>query len=345
MALLEINIEDIKSNFQKVHSLCSANSLELVTVSKVCLSDPVIVMPLIEMGATFIADCYVENMKGYPVKRMALKTRVSDMADECEVWCLSDRKMLERLSDSSRRGHKKSVMLNLELGDMRDGIELDQVEDFIREALKLKGIEIFGVGGNLGCLKGKLPDAQTMELLDAMVCSVSQNLGYKIPVVSLGGTLMYDMAKNKQMSPYVNQLRIGEAIFFGYNMSYQKPIVEMSQKTFRFSGEVLEVKVKNIIEDHNSGYNAFGRKIEVLRCGKRKRAVLDFGELAGFPPGLEPLHKGIELAGFSHNHTVVDITDCEQDFVAGDLIHFRPNYNSTAHAMLSPFVDKKICTF
>ena len=345
MTILEINIEDIKNNFQKIQSLCDANSLELVTVSKVCLSHAAIVMPLIELGAQFIADCYFQNMAKYSGKarRMALKTRVSDVsrADECEVWCLSDMKILEQLS--ARRGQNVSVMLNLELGDMRDGIELDQMGKFLKKALKLPGIEVYGVGGNLGCLMGKLPDTQTMEMLDNMVAFVQKDIGYTIPVVSLGGTLMLDMIKNKQISPNVNQVRIGEAIFFGYNMSYKKPIPEVSQKTFRFSSEILEIQVKNIIEDQKSGYNAFGQKNKAIGHGKRKRAVLDFGELAGFPPGLEPLHNGMELAGYSHNHTVVDVTDCEEDFAAGDLIHFRPNYSSTAHAILSPFVDKKIC--
>lgn len=346
MAILKIKMDNILDNFIKVKEVCDGLNIELVTVTKVCLSDRRIVEILMEEGANYVADSYVENLCGLPgeLKKMLFTPPLSTIKQEkdcCDLFYLSDLEAIEAVAEN-RHISKKNILLPLELGDMREGLLEEQVIPFLRKALKIKGINIVGVGANLGCLIGKLPDQKVMDRLEELILKVKRELGFEFHTVSLGGTLLFDMMVNSELYKGINQLRIGEAIFFGHNMSYNKDIPNLSQDTFIFSGEILEINEKNTDHVDNAGYNALGLKTPVVARGVRRFAVLDFGKLAAPLYGLSPLDPNITPFGCSHNHTVIDITDAEGSYRSGDYVDFRANYNSAAYAMIAPFVKKHL---
>lgn len=353
MAILKIKMDNIVSNFIKIKEICDKLKIELVTVTKVCLSNKRIVDILMEKGANFVADSYVENLCGLPtgLKKMLFTPPLSAIKlekDCCDLFYLSDLEAIEAIGEN-RHISKKNILLPLELGDMREGLLEEELIPFLRKALKIKGVNIAGIGANLGCLIGKLPDQKVMEKLERLIADVKRELGFEFETVSMGGTLLFDMMVNSELYSGINQLRIGEAIFFGHNMSYNKDIPNLSQDTFIFSGEILEINEKNTDHVDNSGYNALGLKTPVVARGMRRLAVLDFGKLAAPLYGLTPLDSNITPFGCSHNHTVIDITEAKGSYKSGDYVDFRANYNSAAYAMIAPFVKKHLaegeCSF
>lgn len=346
MAILKIKMNNIVGNFLKVKEICDNLNIELVTVTKVCLSDKRIVEILMEKGANYVADSYVENLCTLPgeLKKMLFTPPLSTLKQDndcCDLFYLSDLESIEAVSEN-RTIKKKNILLPLELGDMREGLLEKDLIPFLRKALKIKDVNISGVGANLGCLIGKLPDRMVMDRLDNLIGNVKRELGFEFETVSMGGTLLFDMMVNSELYSGINQLRIGEAIFFGHNMSYNKDIPNLSQDTFIFSGEILEINEKNTDHVDNAGYNALGLKTPVVARGVRKFAVLDFGKLAAPLYGLTPLDPNITPFGCSHNHTVIDITEAEDSYKSGDYVDFRANYNSAAYAMIAPFVRKHL---
>lgn len=346
MAILKMKMNNIVSNFLKVKDLCDNLNIELVTVTKICLSDREMIDILVENGANFVADSYLENLCRLPksLKKMLFTPSISTLKggkDCCEYFYLSDLKAIEMIAGNENIKNK-NIILPLELGDMREGVLAEELVPFLNKALKIRGINICGVGANLGCLIGKLPDLRVMDRLESMIDRVKRELSFEFETISMGGTLLYEMMVNRELYRGINQLRIGEAIFFGHNMSYNKDIPTLSQDTFIFSGEILEINEKNTDYVENTGYNALGLKTPVVARGLRRLAVLDFGKLAAPLYGLNPLDRNIIPFGCSHNHTVVDITDSQTNYGSGDYIDFRANYNSAAYAMLAPFVEKRL---
>ncbi|OHD24605.1 MAG: hypothetical protein A2086_11495 [Spirochaetes bacterium GWD1_27_9] len=344
MAVLKIDTNKIVENFNKIQKLSKQKNLELVAVTKLFLSENKIVDLLIKNGASVIGDCYYENLKKIPqnVKRMLLMTRLSDIKKDfscCDIAFLSELKMIEEIS-KLKNSNKIDIILAIDLGDLREGILPKNLINFMEKALKFKNINIIGIGANLGCLIGKLWDDKMADILLEASNSVKNKLKFEFQKISVGGTVVYDNIFKNDIPKEINQVRIGEAIFFGYNMSLQKKIDGLNQNPFVISGEILEIIEKDSSLPDNLGFTAFGKKSEPCKLGLRKRAILDFGELVAPISTINPCDEKIKIMGATHNHIVIDITDDEANFGIGDFVDFHSNYNGIAYTMLSPFVKR-----
>ncbi|MBN1409284.1 MAG: alanine racemase [Spirochaetales bacterium] len=347
MPVLFIDRNKILHNFLFLKKLCSDFKLELVTVAKFCLFNSQIIDSLIDNGAEFIAGVNLFNLRNLkePIKKMLLRTALSDMKngiEDCDCVLVSELAMLEALARLP--GQKKpGAILMLELGDFREGIPPDDFIKFLKKALSIRGVKIAGIGGNLGCLTGRLPDTEMFSIMHDLLQTARAELGCELSTVSMGGTSIFDMFENNWMAEDITQVRMGEAIFFGYNMSARKKLAGFKGDAFIFQAEIIELAEKKIIHSPGRiGYNAFGHKTNpVSPPGMRKRAVLNFGSLAASFHGLSPVDSGVFFAGATHDYSVIDVSECTRKWKVGDRIHFVMNYNSASQAMLNPFVQKK----
>ncbi len=333
MSILKINLGNITQNYDKVKKESVENKCELITITKLFDSKSHIMEALISNGLDKAGDCFKENLSTLPnnVKTLLLLTRLSDVKSgliNCDSILTSDLKILEAISEI-KNSKKIEIILSLELGDLRDGINPKDLVSFMRKASRIRNINLTGIGTNLGCLAGKLPDEKTFEILLDSFYNVKKEVGFEFQKISVGGTVFYDFIEQKRLPKEVNQLRIGEAIFFGYNMSYRKEIPSLSQNTFIFSAEIIEIYDK-FVDFDDLGYNAFGERIKPEVTGLRKRAIADFGKLAASKKGLIPFDKNIFIDAQTHNHSVIDITESKREFKVGDFIDFKINYNSAA---------------
>ncbi|HOV14047.1 MAG TPA: alanine racemase [Spirochaetota bacterium] len=270
---------------------------------------------------------------------MLLLTKLSDVFEElenCNSIFVSDLKILEAVSQL-KKSKDIEIILSLELGDLRDGINPDNLNNFMKNALKIDNINIRGIGTNLGCLAGKLPDEKTFNILTDCYYNIKTKLGFEFKKISIGGTVFYDFIEQQKIPKEINQIRIGEAIYFGYNMSYKKNIESLRQDTFVFSSEIIEIYDKRV-DNSERGFNAFGEKSNIKKSGIRKRAVLDFGKLIAEKCSIFPIDNNIFIDGQTHNHTVIDISDSNKKYNVGDNIDFTINYNSAATIFLSDVV-------
>jgi predicted amino acid racemase len=158
----------------------------------------------------------------------------------------------------------------------------------------------------------------------------------------LGGTAVFDLLDEGSDRGGITQLRIGEALFFGYNMSAGKALPGFERDAFAFYGEIIEVKEKDVSFSGSFGFNAFGTRVPLNGSGRRIRAVLDFGELAAPISCLKPAAEGVSLVGSTHDFAVADITECGRRPRVGDVLEFATNYTGASCAMLNPSVRKTI---
>ncbi len=344
MLRLSVNLNKITENFDRIRALCDERGIELATVAKLCLTNLDIVKPIIDAGAHLIAESNLVNLANLPynVRRMLLRTSLDDIAlglDHCDYVFLSEIPLLSALRET-RRGREVGVYVNVEAGDLREGVLPEDLAGFLSAARRIRrGPRIVGFAANYGCLRGFVPSAEDIRRFREACDAAASAAGLAEYTVSVGGTTVYELLEAGELDS-VDQIRIGEALYFGYNMSLGKRICGLHDDALVLTGEVIEVKEKLVDGEAGQGFNAFGHKTGPLGRGVRRRAVLNFGELAAPSRSLAPLLPGAFFSGATHDYSVLDITDCDRSVRVGDHLDFRTNYNSAAQAILSPYVEK-----
>ncbi|MBN2534317.1 MAG: alanine racemase [Spirochaetales bacterium] len=341
---MELKKDILLYNLKHIQNLCIKNNLGLVVVTKCCCSFPELVNLLSENGIDSIADSNYENFLKieHKMKNILLKTSYSDIKTglkQTDIVYISDYSIFKKISEIH---DVKQIMLTIELGDYKEGLPPLEVIPFIKRARKLKNSPIIGISGNLGCLSGKLPDEMSINTMADLANKIKSETAIKTPIVSLGGTIILDSVISGNLSPEINQIRIGEGIFLGYNSSGNSPVEGLDTHVFTYSAEVIEVREKKIDAHSNFGFNAFGHKQTTIKKGVRRRAVLSAGSLAAPMNGLTPFLEGVSIEGITYDFMVLDVTDCNNRIKTGDFIKFHTHYAAVAQAMINPYVIKKI---
>ena len=70
-----------------------------------------------------------------------------------------------------------AIVLMVELGDLREGIMPDDLENAVRETLRFPNIAFKGIATNLACRSGVSPDARNMAELSTLADSIEARFG------------------------------------------------------------------------------------------------------------------------------------------------------------------------
>src|SRR3546814_19685010 len=74
----------------------------------------------------------------------------------------------------------------VELGDLREGLASTDVLGVAQLVVQLPGLTLAGIGTNLACQSGVVPDQSKMDELSALVEDVEATCGHRLSVVSGG---------------------------------------------------------------------------------------------------------------------------------------------------------------
>jgi predicted amino acid racemase len=214
---------------------------------------------------------------------MLLRASLKDIEgglENCDYLFLSDMVHLKALKGLPPE-REVGVYLSVEAGDLREGALAGELSGLIRAAARFKGrTHIVGFAANYGCLRGFIPMKEEVAQFRSLCDDAAAAAGLATYTLSIGGTSIFDLLEDGSLKGLIDQVRIGEAIYFGYNMSLHRRIEGLHNDAFILTGEVMEVKEKLVSGEETRGFNAFGRKPESPWRGYRKRAILNFGELA-----------------------------------------------------------------
>jgi predicted amino acid racemase len=217
------------------------------------------------------------------------------------------------------------------MGDLREGFwdkeEMADVAEYIEN--KLLGIQLVGIGTNVGCYGSILPTPEKLQELVDIAETIEGRLDRELEYISGGATSSLLRIWDGNMPERINLLRIGEGILLARDMDvfYRYDVSDLYRDNFRLKAEVIEVKDKPTHPVGDIGIDAFGHTPEYVDRGIRRRALLAMGKVDyGDPAELLPLEKGIEILGASSDHTIVDIEDAEREYQVGDIMEFDVNY-------------------
>ena len=220
-----------------------------------------------------------------------------------------------------------------DLGDLREGFW--DKEELVRVAVcverEMPGLELAGVGTNLGCYGSIQATPDKLAELVATAEAVEEMIGRRLEIISGGATSTYLRILDGNISERINHLRIGELILNARDLEffYGADLSDMHKDVFTLKAEIIEVKDKPTYPQGEIGVDAFGRTQEYTDRGIRRRAIAAIGKVdySDFDD-LFPKDKGIEIIGASSDHTILDIEDAEREIRVGDILDFGIDYAS-----------------
>ncbi len=349
---LEIDLDKIHYNAQLLATRLSARGISVTGVTKATLGSPAIAQALLKTGLHSLGDSRIENIEtmnaaGIDFPMMLIRTpmisQVDRVVSHVPISFNTEIKTIKKLSVAAKAiGKRHGVVLMVELGDLREGIMLDEVANIVREILRLPNIDFRGIGTNLACRSGVAPGVRNMEVLSNLVDTIESTFSLKVEIVSGGNSAnlnwtLGETGIGKANVGRVNNLRLGESILLGREPLYRQPIEGLHTDAIRLVGEVIESKVKPSLPWGDIAESAFG-KIDLPKDrGPISQAILAIGRQDTDPCGLQP-PAGIEILGASSDHLIV--RSSRDDIVVGSEIVFQPNYSFLVRAMTSPYVAK-----
>jgi predicted amino acid racemase len=213
----------------------------------------------------------------------------------------------------------------------------DDLLDCVRETLSLPNINFKGIGTNLACRSGVLPDSKNMAILSELADSIEATLGLTVEIVSGGNSANLEWALSGADVGRINDLRLGEAILLGCETLHRQPIDGLHTDAITLCAEVIEAKIKPSKPSGKIAQTAFGEAPPVTDRGLVTQTILAIGQQDIDPSGLLA-PTGIDVMGASSDHLILE-SDCSQISVGAEVV-FQLNYSALVRAMTSPFVTK-----
>jgi predicted amino acid racemase len=347
---LVIDVDKIEHNTRTIVGLCNQNGIEVTGVTKVTCGHLQVAKAMLRGGVSGIADSRLENIHrlitaGIDAQLMLLRlpalSIVAEVVESIAVSLNSELAVLEALSTAAQqRGKQHDVVLSVDLGDLREGVWPDDVVPFVREAIRLPGIRIKGLGTNLACFAGVVPDEENMNRLVELATEVEQCFDFRLEWISAVNSSGLELIAAGGMPARVNHARIGEAILLGRETTHRKPWPNTYQDAFVLYAEVLELKIKPSIPLGNRAEDAFGKRPEFEQRGEVLRALLNVGREDIDVEGLTPQDPGVVILGASSGYLIVDATAVAGSIRVGDSLSFLLNYAALLAAMTSAYVKK-----
>jgi len=345
---ITINLRKIQDNLDQILKLCQESGLQLTPVSKVVMGHPKIAR-LYQKQTHSIGDSRIYDilrMKSHNIQGPFMLIRTPALSDAeavvelCDVSLQSDLEVLGAINDTAQKCNKKHrIIVMLEMGDLREGILLEQLRSFLVECRSLKMISVEGIGTNATCFAGLIPTVENLSFLFE-ARHIFEEIIQKKPLVSGGGSNLMPLILSNKLPSCINHVRIGESIVMGVDAIHGEAIPGTWQDCFSLSGEIIELITKASTIQGPLAHNAFGENPSFIEGGFRKRALLNIGRLDTDIKQIQVINKNVHLLGASSDHLVLDVEDCH-DLRIGDLIEFKLNYSSLLFAMNSVYVEKR----
>ncbi|MBT9135488.1 MAG: Ornithine racemase [Firmicutes bacterium] len=348
MPYLTIDLTRLEHNAALICRQAGEQGVSIFAVTKVLCGAPPVAEVFLAAGAAGIADSRLENiarLRQAGVEGPFVLLRVPTLSAAAEVVALADISLNSELATcqalscaAQAMGATHQIILMVDVGDLREGVwPADFL--FLLEAVKLlPGLKIVGVGTNLACFGGVIPDESNQDLLTGLAKQAEQTLGLPM-LVSGGNSSSLALLAEKKLGRGVNNLRIGEGIILGRETINRAPLPGAHLDACLITAEIIELKSKPSVPLGTISQDAFGNVPSFVDRGLQMRAILDIGRQDTVPEGLTPLLEGCEVLGGSSDHLILDVTKASA-LAVGDHISFIPSYGALLAAATSPYVKK-----
>lgn len=355
MSYITLNARKLQHNFKVLDEVFDKNEIEWAIVAKLLCGNEKFLQVLLNLSDKEICDSRLSNLKTIkklspetqtiyikpPAKRLAKSiVKFADVSFNTELATLE---VLSAEAVLQNKMHR--VVLMVEMGELREGIMARNLMQFFDEVIALPNIDVVGLGTNLNCLNGILPDERKLIKLNRFKEIIEEHSGKKIPYISGGSSVTIPLIFSDEVPFGINHFRVGETLFFGTNVFTDSLMKGMYQDVFTLTAEIIEMQEKPTVPSGTAGTNLTGETPVFSEEEKGKfstRAIVDVGLLDIDHKDILPMLPDIEIIGASSDMLILELGENSQNFAVGDTINFSMNYMAVLRAMNSDYVDKKV---
>lgn len=347
---LLVHTGKILENARQVVARAATAGIDVAGVTKGMCADPEVARAMLDGGCRWLGDSRVSNLRrlrqagiGTPLMllRIPMLSELSSLIEYADLTLVSMPDTVVALESAcSVRGKTVGVLVMVDTGDLREGLWPDETGAMAKTLSSCRWVHPVGVGTNLGCFGGVLPTEENMGLLLAAAGRLSSGLPSPLGIVSGGGTSSLMLVEENRMPPGINQLRVGEAILLGRDITRLRTIPYLHQETMVLEAEIVEVRTKPSVPIGRIGADAFGNVPRFEDRGKRLRAIVAIGRQDVRLEGLTPLDAGVQILGASSDHLTIDVEECLVKPRVGDRVRFSPDYGAMLSLATSGYVEK-----
>jgi predicted amino acid racemase len=363
MAELIIHTDKIKENIKFMSSYFKERNINWSLITKVfsgnmeflkkVLTDDVI------SNINSVGDSRLTSLKNLKevnpkMKTIYIKPPAAVYADEiikyADISLNTSFSTIAALNIAAQKAQKiHEIIIMIELGELREGVQRDDIIEFYQKVFQLPNIEVIGIGSNLGCMYGVEPTYDKLLQLCLFKELISAKFNRDLKLISGGTSITLPSLDRESVPNDINHFRIGEAAFFGISPLNNQPFKSLFTDTFEFKANIIELEHKKmvpegIISDANIGHTS---EYNESHLGEYSyKAILDFGMLDVDKENLSSNDMDIQFVGITSDMIVIDIGDNKKNagevkYKVGDEISFTPNYMAVARLLNSKFIDKK----
>lgn len=350
-AVLYTDARKLRHNAETLVKACHAHGIRLSAVTKVFCAEESIVRVLEEAGVDSFADSRLLNLQKINSRLDKMLLRILDPMEAEDAVRLADISLqseaaaIDALALAAEKHRKKHrVVLMIDLGDLREGCFFKDRAGILALAERVHRapwLDLYGVGTNLTCFGGILPDETNLTVLTDIAESLRKALHIPLPLVSGGNSSSIGLMLRGGIPKGVNHLRIGEGLLLGRDTALGTPLEGLYQDVFTLSVPVGEVKTKPSKPVGTSGLNAFGEPVTFKDKGDMRRAIGLAGRQDIDAEGLTPTESGIEVIGASSDHLLMDVS-ARPDISVGSRVEFTLDYGALLKACTSPYIKKQM---
>ena len=351
---LEIHLGRLHHNAKTLVGRLALQGITITGVSKATLGLPEIVRTWVEAGVASIGESRIESIEalaaagvGVPMLliRSPMLSQVERVVAKAAVSCNSEPIVLQALSAAAKRQDIcHGVLLMVELGDLREGILAVDLEAVAQQTLALPNLRLMGIGANLGCQHGVVPDALNMAELSQLSDALERRFGLRLPWCSGGNSANLPWLAAGGEPGRINHLRLGEALLLGREPLGRTAIPGLFTNAITLVAEVIEAKQKPSQpwgERQRTSFAAAPQQHEPMQPSgasrSEHRVLLALGEQDVDPAGLSP-PEDVTIRGASSDHLVVGCGGTQPQ--VGDEQRYQLSYSALLRAMTSPFVSR-----
>ncbi len=346
---VEIDLGKITQNARCLVRRLGARGISVTGVTKAVSGHPDVAKAMLDGGIADLVDARINNIIRMreagihcPISmiRAPMWHDVENVIRCCHASYNTEVDTILKLGSAARQqGTEHDVILLVEMGDMRDGIMPEDLNEVASLVVATPGVTLKGIAANFACMGNVAPTAGDMAMLSRLADQVEGECGPYVALVSAGGSANLAWALGNGATGRINNLRLGEAILLGIDPVSGQSIDGLHTDAFALFAEVIEARLKPNSMSITSSAPNYGKLALVSTEDQLNRAVLAVGRQDTDASGLM-LPSGIEYVGASSDHTVVDMG--ESDLSVGSEMKMGMNYSALMRAMSAPDVEKVV---
>lgn len=344
---LVINESKLIHNAKTILDLCHDHALTCFLVGKVVAGNKEIIKKLSPLGFSYLTDSRIENLRSFKdinipkaLLRIPMLSEVKDLVKYTDLCLVSELPTIKKINLEAKKQNKiYNIILMIDLGDLREGIfyESDYLS-IVDEILKLENVNLKGIGNNLTCYGGIIPDEVNLGKFCDIATEIEEKFNISLDIISGGNSstlYMLDKIPKK-----INNLRIGEAIFLGKETAFGTQVKGCYLDAFVLEAEFIEVQYKPSYPIGTMQKNAFGEIPQIEDEGWMMRGILAIGKQDVYYQNLICLDENIKILDSSSDHLIVAIKN--GNYKVGDKLSFIPTYGGLLQLMTSKYVHKVV---